>query len=118
MCLQQIENMWNYTTIKHVLGRSNVSNEYPEKVKHENKIETDKHTIANKFNEYFTNIGPSLASSIIRKGLNPHSHYLTNKTDTISCFVHVTEDEIAKHICNLKTKNSSGFDGISTKFLN
>ena len=35
-----------WRTIKQVLGRSNVSNEYPEKIKHENKIETDKHTIA------------------------------------------------------------------------
>ena len=81
------------------------------------KIETDKHTIANKFNEYFTNICPSLASSIIENGPNSYKHYLTNKTDTIFRFVYVTEDEIAKHISNLKIKNSPGFDGISTKLL-
>ena len=60
---KDIKSTWR--TIKQVLGRNNVSNEYPEKIKHENKIETDKHAVANKFNEYFTNIGPSLASSII-----------------------------------------------------
>ena len=64
---KDIRSTWR--TIKQVLDRSNVSNEYPEKITHENKIETDTHTIANKFNEYFTNIGPSLASSIIPKGL-------------------------------------------------
>ena len=76
-----------------------------------------KHTMPNKFKEYFTNIGPSLASSIITKGLSSHEHYLPNKTDTIFRFVHVTESEIAKHISNLTTKNSSGFNGISTKLL-
>ena len=110
-----IKSTWR--TIKQVLGRSNVNNEYPEKIKHKNKIETDKYAIANTFNEYFTNISPSLASSIITKGLSSHKHYLTNKTDTIFRFVHVTEDEIAKRISNLKTKNSSGFYGISTKLL-
>ena len=61
-----------WRTIKQVLDRSNVGNEYPEKIKHENKIETDKHTIAHKFKKYFTNIGPSLASSVITKGFNSH----------------------------------------------
>ena len=46
-----------------------------------------------------------------------HKHYLANKTDTIFRFVRVTEDEIAKQMSNLKTKNSSGLDEISTKLL-
>ena len=65
--------------------------------------------MSNKFIVYFTNISPSLASSIhlfITKGLHSHKHYLTNSTDTIFSFVHVTEDEIPKHISNLKTKIS------------
>ena len=51
------------------------------------------------------------------KGLNSHKHHLTNKTDIIFRFVHFTENEIAKHIFNFKTKNSLVFDGISTKLL-
>ena len=49
------------------------------------------------------------------QGLHSHKQYLTNKPDIMFRFVHVTEDEIAKHNSDLKTKNSSGFDGISTK---
>ena len=62
-------------------------------------------------------MGPFLALYIITKGLNSHTHHLTIKTDIIFRFVHVTEEEIAKHISNLKTKNSLGFDGVSTKLL-
>ena len=91
--------------------------DFPDKMNCGGTLETDKLLIANTFNEYFTNIGPSLASSIITTGLDSHKHYLTNKTKNIFKFQNISEKEISETISSLKTKNSSGFDGISTKLL-
>ena len=82
-------------------------------------IVSDIDTIANKFNEYFCEIGPKLAKSIASPQ-NPHlncrSNIGTPCLDNL-IFEYSTAEEITKHIQNLKPKRSSGYDQISSKVL-
>lgn len=78
---------------------------------------TDKEDIANKFNNYFTNIGQTIAQGIKYKGNKNYSYYLNKNVNSVFTFQSVDEETIRKTINNLPTKNSSGFDGISSKLL-
>ena len=78
---------------------------------------TEKPTIADKFNEYFCEIGPKLAKSI-PSPRNPHVNFQSNLgTPCLDDFIfeYPTTEEIIKHIQNLKPKSSSGNDQISSK---
>ena len=57
-----IKGTWS--TIKSLLNRVRVKSEFPEYFMIENKLVSDKSTISNKFNEFYTNIGPNLAKEI------------------------------------------------------
>ena len=72
-----LKNTWQ--TIKCILSKSDTITKIPDKLIVENNILTDQQKIANHFNEYFTNIGPSLASTIQLRGLRSYKRYLTNK---------------------------------------
>ena len=80
---------------------------------------TEKPIIADKFNEYFCEIGPKLAKSI-PSPRNPHVNFQSNLgTPCLDNFIfeYPTTGEIIKHIQNLKPKSSSGDDQISSKIL-
>ena len=74
--------------------------------------------IANAFNKYFTEIGPKLAESIPTYPNNNFRHNLLK----VHCsskfnFSTVPSEEVEKIISKLKSKSSSGHDGISSKLL-
>ena len=73
--------------------------------------------IVNKFNELFINIGPNLISNVSRVSHGTHHKYLTGNILTFFNFSLVDENHIAKTLASLRTKNSSGHDGISTTLL-
>ena len=73
--------------------------------------------IVNKFNEFFINIGPNLISNVSTVSHETHHKYLTRNTLTSFNSSLVDENHIAKTLASLRTKNSSGHDGISTKLL-
>ena len=73
--------------------------------------------IANKFNNYFTNISQTIAESIQYKGNKTYDYYLNTQVKSVFKFKNVNEETVRKTINDLLTKNSSGFDGISSKFL-
>ena len=75
---------------------------------------TDKKTIANKFNNYFTNIGQSITQRIKYKGSQKYSYYWNKNVTSTFTFEHIDEKTVRKTINNLPTKYSCGFDGIST----
>ena len=62
-----LKNTWQ--TIKCILSKSDTIAKFPDKLIVENNILTNQQKIANHFNEYFTNIGPSLAFTIQLGGL-------------------------------------------------
>ena len=74
--------------------------------------------IANEFNKFFTEIGPSLASEIkpINSNLLVQSFLLSNIESNFS-FSNVTENTIRQIIKNFKNKTSSGYDNINAIFI-
>ncbi|KAG1656709.1 hypothetical protein GQR58_023766 [Nymphon striatum] len=78
---------------------------------------TDKATIANKFNDFFINIGSQLAETIINPPNKSYSDYLTHNNNDNFQFHSVKESDIELLIKKMETKKSSGFDGISAVLL-
>ena len=78
---------------------------------------TDNKIIANKFNEYFTSIGPKLAEKISAPLNDSFDSYLNTPVTTDFTFEPVNKENIKQIINNLKPKSSSGIDSISNKLL-
>ena len=77
---------------------------------------TDPTEIAHIFNSYFTNIGPDLASKINCN--DKHFRAFLSRPNKKSMFLIPTnEHEILNMVESLKSKKSSGYDGINTKLL-
>ena len=100
--------------IKNIIGK-NTKKDVQHSFNIDGKLTSEKKVIANKFNQYFVNIGPTLERNIpasevdymsFLKGRNPHSIFIKN-TD---------EDEIYNIVQNLKSQ-SSGWDGISCSIV-
>ena len=84
--------------INELTNRTNHKKQLTTLFKVDGEIVTERNEIANKFNNYFTNIGPLLASKIN-----------TNCNKTFEQFMPTPS--------SLPSKNSSGVDGISPKLL-
>lgn len=66
---------------------------------------------------FFIEIGPKLASSIDSSNKPAFHTYLTRPTSAAFQFEYTTPDSIEKIISNMKSKNSCGWDNISSKLL-
>ena len=71
-CANNLKKTWSI--IKEVLNK-NKSSKINDTFKYNNQTTSDKNVIANKFNEYFVNIGSTLAATIPREGPN-HKTFL------------------------------------------
>ena len=80
------------------------------------QISGDKN-IADKFNEYFTQIGPSLANSIDIAIMATFDTYLKKPNSSSFQFQYTDAPSVQKIINNLKPKSSAGHDNISSKLL-
>ena len=79
---------------------------------------TDTKDIANHFNNFFSNIGANLSSSIKLHDSNAaFTDYLNHPTDRRFTFSQINEREVLAIINKLKNKTSSGKHGISNKLL-
>ena len=80
-----------------------------------NRAVTNPDEIANKFNEYFVNIGQLLSEQLT----SPHTseEYLGDKSNVLFRFTPVNEDCISNIIKNLKSKSSYGYDEISNNLI-
>ena len=78
---------------------------------------TDQLEIANKFNDFFIDIGPSLTKNMPTTRNHNYGKYLTSNILSSFQFDLVDDYTIAKTLHSTKSKSSSGHDGISTKFL-
>ena len=70
--------------------------------------------IANEFNNFFTNIGPNLASEI--KPINSDllvTSFLLHSTELSFSFDLITPNDILEIIKNFKSKSSSGYDNLN-----
>ena len=99
-----------WAIIKDVLNRKKTS-KTNDTFKYNNTTTTNKVTIANKFNDYFVNVGSSLAASIPRDGPNYKTYLPPPNVNSI--FIEPTDsNEIMKIISKLKS-NSPGHDELT-----
>ena len=81
-------------------------------------ITTNKATTAEEFNSFFVNIGPKLADKIdIINKKKTCNAYLTMRIMSSFHFDFIDSTTVTKIINPLKTKYSTGHDGISLKIL-
>ena len=99
------------------MNRTKKKAEFPSSFLVNDVLISDKSEIANKMNEYFTSIGPSLASGISTENKPSYQSYLGEPARSRFYFEYTDAEKIEKIISELKSKDSEGVDGISTNFL-
>ena len=111
-----IKNTWK--TISQILGNSSKKSNPIKEIRINNHLYNNMQDICNKFNDFFfVNIGPNLAAEIKSSTDINYKSYLKRTITSSFTFDLVNEDEVRKTINSLKTKDSAGHDGISTKLL-
>ena len=101
-----IKSIINKNQRPHIQGRFKIG---------ENLITTDNELISNKFNDFFINIGPTLAKSIPHVNKSPLS-YLGNRLTESIYLDPVSENEIGQLIKSLKD-TAAGFDDLNAMCL-
>ena len=102
---------------KEIINKKTFKSDLPSIFVHEGVEITGTKNIADKFNEYFTEIGPKLAKSINTSNKAQFNSYLTTPCAASFNFAYTNPDKIEKIIRNLRPKSSAGSDNISTKLL-
>ena len=110
-----IRKTWD--TLKEIINKKTFKSDFPWCFAQEGVEITGFKIIADKFNEYFTEIGPKLARSIDAANKVPFNSYLTKPCAASFNLAYTNPDDIANTIRNLKPKSSAGHDNISTKLL-
>ena len=107
-----IKQTW--TIIKETLNRSK-NDALPNRFLVGELYINDPKEIANAFNSYFINIGPSVASHIVTDV--SYKDYLSENHATTMKMKFVKEEAVDSIINKLKNKTSRGIDGISNQIL-
>ena len=100
--------------IKQVINKSKCSKLSSEFL-HNGSILNDKKSIANAFNDYFVNIGPTLASKIPQLGID-YRNFMPQQNDMSFFLCPAEELEVKKIILQLKN-GAPGKDGIMSKAI-
>ena len=110
-----IQKTWD--TLKKIINKKTFKSDFPSCFVQEGVKITGSKIIADKFNEYFTEIGPKLARSIDAANKIPFNSYLTTPCAASFNFAYTNPNDNVKIIRNLRPKSSAGHDNISTKLL-
>ena len=110
-----IKKTWQ--TISDIICKSNTKRKVLDEIIVDSKVIQDKEEICGKFNEFFANIGPKLATQIKLTSNKTYDTFLKKRVPVSFDFTLVTENDVLKHLSFLRTKNSAGIDGISVKLL-
>ena len=118
-CLQHKNVKKSWSLINNLLGKNSKSTIINEIRTDRNVILTDRNLIANKLNDYFVNIGPSLALGVEE---NHHtSAGVTNRGDlecnTTFCFSDISVHQVLNNLKQLVTSKATGVDKIPAKVL-
>ena len=114
-CCNNIKETWK--NIDEVIKRNGNKSEFPTNFIHEGRIIKEDADIAETFNDFFTNIGPKLASEIKSTCQKSYKAFLTEKITSNFNFHTVDVEHVKKTFGKLKSKASSGHDGISSSLL-
>ena len=110
-----IRKTWD--TLKDISNKKKGKSTFPAHFLSENEQVSGAQNIANKFNEYFTNIGSDLARSINTANKATFDSYLNTPCSNSFLFQYTNPTDIEKVIGQLKPKSRSGYDNISSKQL-
>ena len=99
------------------IQKTTTGGKLPDYFKIDGNIVNDKHVIANKFNTFFTNIGPTLASQINVEGIQSYAGYLKHPCCNTFSFKPIDVSTTINIIDNLNSKYSFGKDGMSNNLL-
>ena len=110
-----IKKTWQ--TISNIICKSNATRKTLDKIIVDSKVIKDKEEICNKFNYFFANIGPKLATQIKPISNKTYDTFLKRRVLMSFSFTLVNENDVLKLLASLRTKNSVGVDGISMKLL-
>ena len=111
------DNRKTWDTIREVINKPNSKHQMPSYFIHDNDCLTDPKEIANKFNDFFVNIGPNLADRIDTQDKPPFATYLQTKVESTFHFETINEQITMKLISDMKTKSSCGIDKMSLALL-
>ncbi len=81
------------------------------------RTQTNPQTIANSFNDFFSEIGEKLASKFSNQNSSDFKKYLGSPVPHSMFLYRISEAEIIDVIVKLKNCNSTGYDGYPTKFI-
>ena len=110
-----ISKTWD--AIRSIVSIKSKTRFYPTSLKHDGKLITDLKDIAELFNNFFINIGPTIANKI-HKSSKKFNDYLKHLSMTNSLyFKPTTEDEVIKIIKNLNNGKSLGPNSIPIRIL-
>jgi hypothetical protein len=110
-----MKRTWNL--IRNIISPNNVKSCNITEIKDQDKIINDPNEIANKFNEYFTNIGSNLAKNIPTPA-GSFLDYINTTNMQKSLFLNpVTTDEIIDVVNIFSANKASGHDDISPKVI-
>ena len=107
-----IKQTWKI--IDKVINEKSTKRKLPNAFTYNNDKITDPISIANKFNDYFANVGPNLAKQIPESSSSFVS--FLSRTHYESFFIDlVTEEEVEQKLRSLTPSKSSGVDEISPR---
>ncbi|XP_065639566.1 uncharacterized protein LOC136072311 [Hydra vulgaris] len=105
-----------WDAIKEILGKQKIHNKaLPSVITVDGTQISDVKSVATKFNEFFVNIGPNLASKI----KHTPAHFLSylSKSDKSLAFKKLTGKEIDDSIKKLNKNKTTGYDAISASII-
>ena len=110
-----IRHTWS--TIKDILTKCKDKNFFPPFSTLNGKNIDDKTEISNTFNIFFAGVGTKLSHNIKYNGSKTISSFLKQRVISSFDFECVSVTDVEKIAKNLASKNISGHDGISARFL-
>ena len=110
-----IRHTWS--TIKEILNKCKDKKDFPAFFTINGQNIEDKTEISNQFNSFFASVGEKISNGITNNGRKTVSSYLKQRVVCSFDFECVDVSEVEKVMQNLASKNSSGHDGISARFL-
>ena len=105
-----------WSTINNIIKRSDSKQLLPDYLFINNEKVSDQDDIVNYFNNYFGKIGTSMASTIPQFE-SSFIDYLPRGINTSFEFMPVTEEQISNIFKGLKSKSSTGHDGLSNNII-
>ncbi len=110
-----IRGTWK--TINDILNKTKRKKAFSQFFRDGENMITNKYVIVNKFNTFFTNIGPNLSKLIKSPSNKNFRNYLTQNFNINFSFQNINEETISQIIDKFPPKTSFGFDGLSTKLV-